>query len=101
MIEQISAEQFRAAEGVADWRVAGDSVSVRFRTGSFAIGIALVNAIAVLSEAADHHPDIDLRYTSVTVRLTTHHIGGLSSRDIDLARQISATAHDMGVPVEA
>ncbi len=41
-----------------------------FRTGSFAAGVALVNAIGRLADAADHHPDVDLRHEGVTVRLT-------------------------------
>jgi 4a-hydroxytetrahydrobiopterin dehydratase len=97
MIERITAQMFRNADGVGDWRVGSDAAATRFNTGSFATGVTLLNAIAVLSETADHHPDIDLRYTWVGVRLTTHHVKGLSVRDIELARKISAVAREMDV----
>ncbi|MBK5307947.1 MAG: 4a-hydroxytetrahydrobiopterin dehydratase [Frankiaceae bacterium] len=100
MIERITPEQFHAADGVGDWRVVGGVARASFRTGSFAAGVALVNRIAELSEAADHHPDIDLRYSSVSVHLITHHVQGLSMRDVELARAISIAAREMGVPAD-
>ena len=83
-----------------DWRVVRDDASTHFRTGSFATGVALVDAIGRLADAADHHPDVDLRPDGVTVRLRTHSTGGLSERDVDLAREISATARELDVPVD-
>jgi pterin-4a-carbinolamine dehydratase len=100
MTEQISPRQFHEAGGVDDWRVVSGAACAKFNTGSFNAGVALVNAIGDLADAANHHPDVDLRYPSVTVRLVTHEVGGLSSRDIELARQISAAAHDLGVAAD-
>ena len=100
MIERISPRQFHEAAGVEDWRVLGDGARTFFRTGSFAAGVALVDAIGRLADAADHHPDIDLRYGAVTVRLWTHEVDGLSERDVDLARQISAVACELGAPAD-
>lgn len=98
MSDRISAEQFRAADGVDDWRVgAGNKAAACFQTGSFATGLALVNEIGRLAEAADHHPDVDLRYPAVTVFLTSHDVQGLSERDVALARQISAAARQLGI----
>jgi 4a-hydroxytetrahydrobiopterin dehydratase len=97
MTEQITPAQFHEADGVEDWRVLTNVAHARFRTKSFAKGVALVDVIGELADAVNHHPDIDLRYASVTVRLTTHSAGGLSELDIALARQISAAAHDLGV----
>lgn len=74
--------------------VAG-SARAHFRTGSFAAGVELVDAIGELADAADHHPDVDLRYAGVTVRLVSHDVGGLSERDVALARQISAAAREL------
>ena len=71
-----------------------------FRTGSFATGVALVDEIGRLADAANHHPDVDLRYPGVTVRLVTHEVDGLSDRDVALARQISAAARDLGVEAD-
>jgi 4a-hydroxytetrahydrobiopterin dehydratase len=57
-----------------------------------------VDAIGRLADAANHHPDVDLRYASVTVRLRD--VDGLSERDIELARQISAAARQLNVPAD-
>jgi 4a-hydroxytetrahydrobiopterin dehydratase len=97
MTERISPQQFLEADGVDDWRVVSGAACAYFRTGSFRAGVALVNAIGELADAANHHPDVDLRYPSVVVRLVTHDVGGLSPRDVDLARQISAAARELGV----
>jgi 4a-hydroxytetrahydrobiopterin dehydratase len=97
MTERINSRLFHESEGIEDWRVLYGRAFAHFRTGSFAKGVALVDAIGVLSDAANHHPDVDLRYTSVTVRLITHEFGRLSTRDVSLAQQISAAARDLGV----
>lgn len=98
MTERITAEQFNA-EGIAGWRAEGEHAQAVYRTGSFGAGIALVNRIGVLADAANHHPDVDLRYPSVTVTLTTHDAGGLTVKDVALAREISDVAQDLGVGV--
>ncbi len=100
MTERITPGQFHEATGVEDWRVLNHKACAHFRTGSFAKGVALVDAIGGLADAANHHPDLDLRYGSVTVRLSSHDIGGLSGRDVELARQISAAARDLDVPAD-
>ena len=69
MAERITAKQFHESAGTGDWRVLFAGACTHFRTGSFAAGVALVGAIADLAEAANHHPDIDLRYGGVTVCL--------------------------------
>lgn len=100
MGERMTAQEFRAADGVADWRVGPDGAHARFRTGSFAAGVELVDAIGELAEAADHHPDVDLRYAAVAVRLVSHDVAGLSDRDLALARRISAAARELDVRAE-
>lgn len=98
----ITVRQFLQAEGVGDWRVVGDGACAWFRTGSFAAGARLVGAIAELAGPGDHHPDVDLRHDGVTVRLltVTGDWYGLSERDLELARQISALAREQGVPAD-
>jgi 4a-hydroxytetrahydrobiopterin dehydratase len=96
MTERISARQFHEANGVEDWRVLFSGACAHFRTGSFAKAVVLVDEIARLAEEADHHPDVDLRYEGVTVRLWTHDVAGLSHRDVELARRISAAAKELG-----
>jgi 4a-hydroxytetrahydrobiopterin dehydratase len=100
MTERISPQEFLEADGVDDWRVLSGVACAYFGTGSFRAGVALVDAIGELADAANHHPDVDLRYPSVVVRLVTHDVGGLSSRDLELARQISAAARDLGVAAD-
>ncbi|KAA1415456.1 4a-hydroxytetrahydrobiopterin dehydratase [Nocardioides humilatus] len=98
MVTSITAEQFAAAEGVQDWTILGSGeVGATFKTGSFARGVDLIARIGALADAANHHPDVDLRYPSVAVRLSTHEIGGLSERDVALAREISAAAAELGI----
>jgi 4a-hydroxytetrahydrobiopterin dehydratase len=96
MSETISPQRFHQF----DWRVIRDVAATHFRTGSFAKGLALVDAIGELAETANHHPDIDLRYRGVTVRLKTHSEGGLTERDVALARQISDAARELGIPID-
>ncbi len=84
----------------ADWRVVRDDASTHFRTGSLAAGVALVNAIGRLADDANHHPDVDLRPDGVTVRLRREGVGGLSEREVVLARQISEAARELAVPVD-
>lgn len=100
MGDRISPEQFHAVPGTADWRTTATGASARFRTGSFTAGVELVDAIGELADAADHHPDVDLRYAEVTVRLTSHDVGGLSERDAALARSISTAARELDVPAD-
>ena len=101
MVTAITAEEFAAAEGVEDWHVLDSGeVGTVFRTGSFARGVDLIARIGALADAANHHPDVDLRYPTVTVRLSTHEIGGLSERDVALARQISDVARELGVEAQ-
>ncbi len=54
----------------------------------FADALAYVNSVGALAEAANHHPDIDIRWGTVTLRLSTHSAGGLTSADLALAGQI-------------
>jgi 4a-hydroxytetrahydrobiopterin dehydratase len=100
VVDSITSEQFHESPGVEDWRVLGGEASARFRTGSFARGVAFIDVIGVLADSANHHPDVDLRYASVSIRLTTHEIHGLSERDASLAKEISALAREMNIQSE-
>jgi 4a-hydroxytetrahydrobiopterin dehydratase len=103
MTGTITPQQFHEAAGIEDWRVLTNVAHAHFRTGAFAAGVALVDAIGRLADAANHHPDVDLRSDGVTVRLTTttpDHFFWLSERDVELARQISAEARELGVPAD-
>ncbi|AYY15437.1 4a-hydroxytetrahydrobiopterin dehydratase [Actinobacteria bacterium YIM 96077] len=79
------------------WRVLLDRVHATFRTGSFAKGAEFIARITELAEDANHHPDVDLRYPAVHISLISHDVGGLTMRDINLARQISQLAEELGI----
>ncbi len=97
----ITAGELTAAEGMGDWRVVLRTAEAHFRAPSFPAAGRLVGAIADAAEAADHHPDVSLRYPGVVrVALTTHATGGLSTHDLDLARHISQLAADAGAVAE-
>jgi 4a-hydroxytetrahydrobiopterin dehydratase len=99
---RLTAAQFSAFPGVTDWRVlcGAGYAAARFMTGSFAAGLTLVAAIGELAAAAGYDPDVDVRPESVTVRLRTAEVQGLTSRDADLAREISAAAARLGRPAD-
>ncbi len=61
-----------------------------YELATFPAAIAFVGRVAELAEAADHHPDLDIRYRKVRVALTTHDSGGLTAKDMELAGQIDA-----------
>ncbi|MBW3553757.1 MAG: 4a-hydroxytetrahydrobiopterin dehydratase [Gemmatimonadetes bacterium] len=77
-------------DALEGWTREGDVIRKTYTLDSFAEAIAFVNRIAGLAERADHHPDIDIRYDRVGCALSTHSQGGLTRKDLDLARQIDA-----------
>ena len=70
------------------WGRVINEVEKTFECASFADAIAFVVRIGFLAEAANHHPDIDIRWRNVRVALTTHDAGGITAKDIDLAGAI-------------
>jgi 4a-hydroxytetrahydrobiopterin dehydratase len=76
------------------WKRDGDILVRVVERGDFAGALAYVNRVAELAEAANHHPDIDIRWGTVTLRLTTHWVGGLTVKDLDLAAQIDRLADE-------
>ncbi|MEV0071389.1 MULTISPECIES: 4a-hydroxytetrahydrobiopterin dehydratase [unclassified Amycolatopsis] len=75
---------------VPDWQRDGATITRSVTLSSFPNAVAYVVRVAELAEAADHHPDIDIRWRTVTFRLSTHSEGGLTSKDFALAAQIDA-----------
>ena len=102
MTDRISPKQFHETEGTDDWRVIGDGACAFFGTRSFTEGAQLVQKIGELPGVDQHHPDIDVRRDGVTVRLVTiaDDYYGMSRRDVDLARQISAVARELGLSAD-
>ncbi|MGH3256065.1 MAG: VOC family protein [Streptosporangiaceae bacterium] len=102
MSGRLTAAQFSACPGVADWRVlsGGGYAAARFLTGSFAAGLVLVAAIGEVAAGCGHEPDVDVRPKSVIVRLHMADAQGLTSWDAELARQISAAAARLQAPAD-
>jgi 4a-hydroxytetrahydrobiopterin dehydratase len=88
------------AAGLDDWRQMFEALRTRFLTGGFNQGLELVTRIAALADEADHHPDVDLRYPHVNVTIFSHDVFGVTSRDVDLARAISAAAAELGIAAD-
>jgi 4a-hydroxytetrahydrobiopterin dehydratase len=82
------AEVQAALASLPGWGRTGDEIEKAFACASFAGAIAFAVRIGFLAEAANHHPDIDIRWRNVRVALTTHDAGGLTAKDIDLARAV-------------
>ena len=78
----------RALGSLPGWSRRGDVITKTFTFPKFMDGIDFVVHIAQLADAANHHPDIDIRYTKVVVTLSTHDAGGITQNDLDLAKQI-------------
>ncbi|MCW2807193.1 MAG: hypothetical protein JWQ93_1148 [Marmoricola sp.] len=104
-IDAVDRQALRGTEiaeaGLEGWRKVLDRLVVRYETGDFTTGAALVTRIAQAADAADHHPDVDLRYPHVTVSLKSHDVGAITARDLRLARGITAIAAEAGVSASA
>lgn len=72
------------------WSQTGAELQKQHQFADFNEAMTFVNRVAELAEAADHHPDIDIRYNKVSLVLSTHSEGGITQKDVDLARQIEA-----------
>lgn len=94
MAERVYSEQeaSRALGGLESWRAEGGAISRTYETDGWATTLMLVNAIGFVAEAADHHPDLEVSWAKVAVRLSTHSAGGITDKDIALAREIERLA---------
>jgi 4a-hydroxytetrahydrobiopterin dehydratase len=84
-------------EALEGWALLVNGLQTRIPTATYRTGLALVAAIGEAAESMDHHPDLDLRYGHLDVRLSSHDAGGVTSRDVRLARTISSLAADAGL----
>ena len=79
-----------ALQGLSGWQRAGDEIRKTYQFENFVKAIAFVNRVADAAEAANHHPDIDIRYNKVAIALTTHDEGGISDKDVALAQRLES-----------
>ena len=91
--------EFLNAEGAQDWRVLSDGAMAFFRTNSLEDAASFVSAMSAIPGLAEHRYGIDIRPAGVTVRLVSlrEDMLGLTTRDLDLARAISALAREQGL----
>jgi len=92
--------EVQAEEGLADWRMMFQTLETRFATGDFATGLELVARIGAVAAELGHHPELDLRFPTLHVRLISRDVFGVTRRDLDLARRVSALAEELGVAAE-
>ena len=79
-----------ALESLPGWERDGDALVRTAELPSFPTAISVVALVAATAEDRDHHPDIDIRWRTLTFRCSTHSRGGITALDVDLARSISA-----------
>jgi 4a-hydroxytetrahydrobiopterin dehydratase len=87
----------KALRELPGWSAKDNAITKTFKHETFAEAIVFVNAAAHLAELANHHPDIDIRYSNITTTLTTHDQGGITEKDVALARSIEETRRRAGV----
>ncbi len=75
-------------KGRKGWKRSGNALTKKFDFPSFRDAIVFVNRVASLADDLDHHPDIDIRYSTVHLTLTTHSADGLTEKDLELAEGV-------------
>ena len=83
-----------ALAGLPGWTRDGDSIVRTAKLPSFPAAIGVVDRVAEYAESQDHHPDIDIRWRTLTFRCVTHSAGGVTTRDIALANRIDRILAD-------
>jgi 4a-hydroxytetrahydrobiopterin dehydratase len=74
------------------WTRKGDVLTKVYQFNSFPAAVNFVVRVSQAAETAGHHPDIDIRYTKITCTLTTHDVGGITQKDLDMANEIDFAA---------
>ncbi len=89
-MELVAPDELDAALEQLAWTAVNGELVKQVRRHDFAAALAFVDEVGRLAEAAGHHPDIELSWNRVTLRLSTHSLGGITDADLELARQIDA-----------
>ena len=85
-----------ALDALPGWEGDGHSLHRSLELPDFPAAIAAVDEIAVVAEQMQHHPDIDIRWRTLHVTLSTHDAGGVTQLDIELAHRITEIAASLG-----
>ena len=78
------------------WTGGPEAITRTVELGGFLAAIAVVDQVAEAAEAADHHPDIDIRWRTLTFTLATHSAGGVTAKDVELATTIDGIVRAAG-----
>ena len=85
----LSAEEIKEGlKGLHGWRSVRKYIAKSYDFESFADAMRFVNSVADVAEKMDHHPDMKIVYTKVTLKIQTHSEGGVTKRDFRLAEAI-------------
>jgi len=87
------AEVERSLKSLAGWKREGDFITKAFKFRTFLAGIRFVDDVALIAEAQEHHPDIHVVWTTVTLKIQTHDQGGITELDLGLARAVEKHLH--------
>lgn len=91
--ERLSPEQIEESlKAVPEWSELGGVIQRTYAFNDFAASMRFVNEVAAAAEAAQHHPDILIRWNKVTLSLSTHDANGITRKDFDLARRCDGLA---------
>jgi 4a-hydroxytetrahydrobiopterin dehydratase len=77
-------------EGLAGWERSGDAIAKTFERGDFVGSVEFAASLVGPAEKMNHHPDLEISWDRVTVRISTHSEGGLTVADFELAAKIEA-----------
>lgn len=86
LIKLSDAEITARLEDFSEWSQPGEEIQRTYRFADFVRAMAFVQAVALRAEAVQHHPDILIRYSRVTLSLSTHDAGGITERDFAFAQ---------------
>jgi 4a-hydroxytetrahydrobiopterin dehydratase len=90
----IDEEKGKALGRLQGWRLAEGAFERTVELADFPQAIQVVNRVAEIAESLDHHPDIDIRWRTLTFRCITHSVNGLTENDVTLAERIDAVLAD-------
>ncbi len=79
-------------ESVSGWSYEDGQITRTFSFDTFLGGIDFVGRVAQAAEDADHHPDIDIRYSNIKIAVSSHDVGGITDRDFNLAASVNGLA---------
>ena len=82
------AEIQEGLQNTPGWRLENGTLAREFSFSDFREAMSFVNSVAAVAESAGHHPDIDIRYSKVSLALSSHDAGGITDKDFSLAVEI-------------